>query len=57
MRPCQVDFAGQDFLLPVGRAINRLKQSRAAVATRYGKRGYVFLGTAAAAAVAIWLRT
>ncbi|MFF3959787.1 IS5 family transposase [Streptomyces sp. NPDC001890] len=40
----------------VERAINRLKQSRA-VATRYDKRGYVFLGTATAAAVAIWLRT
>ncbi|WP_394297829.1 IS5 family transposase [Streptomyces globisporus] len=39
----------------VERAINRLKQSRA-VATRYDKRGYVFLGTATAAAVAIWLR-
>ena len=40
----------------VERAINRLKQSRA-VATRYDKRGYVFRGTATAAAVAIWLRT
>ncbi|WP_449657581.1 IS5 family transposase [Streptomyces edwardsiae] len=40
----------------VERAINRLKQSRA-VATRYDKRGYVYLGTATAAAVAIWLRT
>ncbi|WP_399173036.1 IS5 family transposase [Streptomyces sp. PanSC19] len=40
----------------VERAINRMKQSRA-VATRYDKRGHVFLGTAAAAAVAIWLRT
>ncbi|WP_389374501.1 IS5 family transposase [Streptomyces sp. NPDC002659] len=40
----------------VERAINRLKQSRA-VATRYDKRGYVFLGTATAAALAIWLRT
>ncbi|MFD7533529.1 IS5 family transposase [Streptomyces sp. NPDC059849] len=38
----------------VERAINRLKQSRA-VATRYDKRGYVFLGTATAAFVAIWL--
>ncbi|WP_445047559.1 IS5 family transposase [Streptomyces drozdowiczii] len=37
-------------------AINRMKQFRA-VATRYDKRGYVFLGTATAAAVAIWLRT
>ncbi|MFF7094456.1 IS5 family transposase [Streptomyces rubradiris] len=40
----------------VERAINRLKQSRA-VATRYDKRGYVFLGTATAAALIIWLRT
>ncbi|MFC9397471.1 hypothetical protein ACFTWS_30550 [Streptomyces sp. NPDC057027] len=37
-------------------AINRLKQPRA-VATRYDKRGYVFLGTATVATVAIWLRT
>lgn len=36
------------------RAINRLTQSRA-VATRYDKRGYVFLATAAA--IAIRLRT
>ncbi|WP_418082122.1 IS5 family transposase [Streptomyces globisporus] len=40
----------------VERAINRMKQFRA-VATRYDKRGYVFLGTATAAAVAVWLRT
>ncbi|WP_411075807.1 IS5 family transposase [Streptomyces sp. cmx-4-7] len=40
----------------VERAINRTKQFRA-VATRYDKRGYVFLGTATAAAVAIWVRT
>ncbi|MFF7394789.1 IS5 family transposase [Streptomyces scabiei] len=40
----------------VERAINRLKQSRA-VATRYDKRGYVYLGTATAAALVIWLRT
>ncbi len=39
----------------VERAINRLKQSRA-VATRYDKRGYVFLGTATTAALLIWLR-
>ncbi|GAA2351778.1 hypothetical protein SVIO_002350 [Streptomyces violaceusniger] len=38
-----------------GRTVNRLKQSRA-IATRYGKRGYVFLGTATAASAAIWLR-
>jgi transposase len=40
----------------VERAINRLKQSRA-VATRYDKRGYVYLGTTTAAALTIWLRT
>ncbi|MER5711478.1 hypothetical protein [Streptomyces sp. NPDC002122] len=38
------------------RAINRPKQSRA-VATRDDERGYVFLGAATAASVAIWLRT
>ncbi|WP_435867589.1 IS5 family transposase [Streptomyces xanthophaeus] len=37
---------------PVERAINRLKQFRA-LATRYDKRGYLFLGTAIAAALAI----
>lgn len=40
----------------VERAINRLKQSRA-VATRYDKRGYVYLGTVTAAALVILLRT
>lgn len=39
----------------VERAIDRLKQSRA-VAPRYDKRGYVFLGTATAAALVIWFR-
>lgn len=39
----------------VERAINRLKQCRA-VATRYDKRGYIFLGTAITAALVIWLR-
>jgi transposase len=34
----------------VERAINKLKQSRA-VATRYDKRGYIFLGTVTAAAL------
>lgn len=40
----------------IERAINRLKHARA-VATRYDKRGYVFLGTATVAALVIWLRT
>lgn len=40
----------------VERAINKLKQSRA-VATRYDKRGYVYLGTVTVAALVIWLRT
>ncbi|MFB7912243.1 hypothetical protein ACFC1T_38015, partial [Kitasatospora sp. NPDC056076] len=33
-----------------------LKNSRS-VATRYGKRGHVFLGTVTAAALVIWLRS
>ncbi|MER8161540.1 hypothetical protein [Streptomyces sp. NPDC094472] len=40
----------------IERAINKLKHARA-VATRYDKRGYVFLGTATAAALVVWLRT
>lgn len=36
----------------VERAVNRLKQSRA-IALRYDKRGYAFLGTATAASAAI----
>lgn len=40
----------------VERAVNKLKQFRA-VATRYDKRAYVFLGTVTAAAILIWLRS
>ncbi|MFI7639778.1 hypothetical protein [Nonomuraea sp. NPDC049400] len=40
----------------VERAINKLKQFRA-VATRYDKRAYVYLGTVTAAALVIWLRS
>jgi transposase len=40
----------------VERAINKIKQFRA-VATRYDKRGYIFLGTVTAAALLIWLRS
>jgi len=38
----------------VERAINKLKHARA-VATRYDKRGYIYLGTVTAAALVIWL--
>ncbi|WP_443079468.1 IS5 family transposase [Streptomyces sp. NBC_01717] len=40
----------------VERAINRLKGFRA-VATRYEKRAYIYLGTVTLAAIMIWLRT
>ncbi|MFI6847264.1 IS5 family transposase [Kitasatospora sp. NPDC050467] len=40
----------------VERAINKLKTFRA-VATRYDKRGYVYLGTVTAAALVIWLHS
>nr|WP_189829149.1 IS5 family transposase [Streptomyces subrutilus] len=40
----------------VERAINKLKHYRA-VATRYDKRAYVYLGTLTAAALVIWLRS
>lgn len=40
----------------VERAISKLKQFRA-VATRYDKRCYIYLGTTTAAAPVIWLRS
>ncbi|GAA3283448.1 IS5 family transposase [Streptomyces lavendulae subsp. grasserius] len=40
----------------VDRAVNRLKGFRA-VATRYEKRAYTYLGTITLAALVIWLRT
>jgi transposase len=40
----------------VERAINKLKQFRA-VATRYDKRRYIYLGTTTVAALVIWLRS
>ncbi|WP_326846956.1 transposase [Streptomyces kaniharaensis] len=40
----------------VERAINKLKAFRA-VATRFDKRGYVYLGTVTAAALVVWLRS
>ncbi|MEW1693570.1 transposase, partial [Streptomyces sp. NPDC091265] len=40
----------------VERTINRLKGFRA-VATRYEKRAYMYLGTVTLAALVIWLRT
>jgi hypothetical protein len=55
-RPCRFDENRYRKRDTVERAINRLKQSRAA-ATRHDRRGYVFLRTATAASVAIRLRT
>lgn len=40
----------------VERAINKLKSFRA-IATRFDKRGYVYLGSVPAAALVIWLRS
>nr|BFD96517.1 IS5 family transposase [Kitasatospora sp. Xyl93] len=55
-RPPGFDEARYKKRNTVERAINKLKHARA-VATRYDKRGYVYLGPITAAALAIWLRT
>ncbi|MFJ8249180.1 IS5 family transposase [Streptomyces sp. NPDC094466] len=54
-RPPAFDKARYRARNTVERAVNKLKQFRA-VATRYDKRGYVYLGTVTAAALLIWLR-
>ncbi len=55
-RPPGFDEARYKKRNTVERAINKLRQARA-VATRYDKRRYVYLGTATVAALTIWLRT
>lgn len=55
-RPPGFDKARYKDRNTVERAIGKLKQFRA-VATRYDKRGYVYLGTVTAAALLIWLRS
>ncbi len=55
-RPPGFDKARYKDRNTVERAIGKLKQFRA-VATRYAKRGYVYLGTVTAAALLIWLRS
>ncbi|WP_371874090.1 IS5 family transposase [Streptomyces glebosus] len=55
-RPTGFDSEGYKKRNTVERAINRLKGFRA-VATRYEKRAYIYLGTVTLAALAIWLRT
>lgn len=55
-RPPGFDKARYKDRNTVERAIGKLKQFRA-VATRYDKHGYVYLGTVTAAALLIWLRS
>ncbi|WP_455431592.1 IS5 family transposase [Streptomyces gelaticus] len=55
-RPPVFDKARYKDRNTVERAIGKLKQFRA-VATRYDKRGNVYLGTVTAAALLIWLRS
>lgn len=55
-RPPGFDKARYKDRNTVERAIGKLKQFRA-VATRYDKRKYVYLGTVTAAALLIWLRS
>ncbi|WP_435844569.1 IS5 family transposase [Streptomyces hygroscopicus] len=55
-RPPGFDPARYKARNTVERAINKIKQYRG-VATRYDKRGYIFLGTVTAAVLLIWLRS
>ncbi|MEU9182786.1 IS5 family transposase [Streptomyces sp. NPDC048550] len=55
-RPPGFDKARYKARNTVERAINKIKQFRA-VATRYDKRRYVYLGTVTAAALVVWLRS
>ncbi len=54
-RPPGFDAARYKQRNTVERAVNKLKQFRA-VATRYDKRRYVYLGTVTATALLIWVR-
>jgi transposase len=55
-RPTGFDSERYEKRNTVERAINRLKGFRA-VATRYEKRAYTYLGTVTLVALTIWLRT